>query len=654
MINTKEKTNTNLLASFSTLKGLADESKFESSYQILREFIKYIVHVDSLYAFSAVEMKQLLYTNFGFQIPEAVIKSTAKNTNWLSLKNGMFYVQTSGLKVNPVFQEEKDKADKYSSDIFNELSEYIKSRTQDSIDKECLLKELVCFLIDDTFNTSNKYTDYIGEFILQKENDTMLLEGLDKIREGSVLFIGLSNNISEVGSISKPLNLYLGTEILFSLVGYNGTIYQQLSNDFFEQVRLANTGGKKKIRLYYFSEVKKEIEDFFATAESIVKGNKQNIIAKTAMKAITDGCKSETDVAIKQADFFNRLRNGFGIVEDPVNSYYGEEFFTTNLEYIDDEDDETEEDNKQKKEASLRLISHINKLRAGETYSDEFDAEHIIISNSNMTLTLSREQSIKIKEEQGIEKICDFAIPLNKFTNLLWFKLGSGFTNRKYPTSVSALIKARVVLSAKVAKETFRVFKENQKKYECGELTDDQLIARIVALKGKPKTPEELRGDEIVEAMDFSPEAISRYEEEYKNNQLKVKEQESIINTLKNESEKSLSEKDKRIAKQEEIIKDQKESLLAKDNELDKYRRKEFETAKRKRRRKKIIKYIVIRVLILLLIVAVTFAGIFVDKKFSFPAFTILACILDSITIVITVFRDIKNAKNYLFDDEQS
>ena len=645
MLSTKEKTNTALLASFATLKGLADENKYDNSYQILREFMKYVVNSESLHSFFTVEMKRYLDDYFGFQIPEAVIKSTAKNTKWLRMDNGSFVVNSSDLKVNPVFQAEKNKADEYSENIINSLAEYIKKRIQkDSIDEDCLLKELVCFLIDDSINDSNKYTDYISEFILQNEDNPEILKGLDKIREGSVLFIGLSNNISEIGSISKPLNLYLGTEILFSLVGYNGTIHKQFAQDFIEQVHFANSGGKRKVKLYYFSEVKREIEDFFASAEEIVRGNKQDYVIKVAMKEIVNGCSSTSDVTIKKADFFTRLKS-FSINEDPNDSYYDEEFFTTNLEYVDDEDEESEEDTRRKKEASLRLISHINKLRNGKTYEDELDSEYIIIANSKTTLMISKEQSKKIKEEKGLDKVCNFAIHLNQITNLLWYKLGSGFSQRKYPASVSSLLKARVVLSAKVAKKSLIVFKENQQKYSDGEITEEQLAARILSLRDKPKTPEELRGDDIVDTMDFSPEFLSRYEEEYKNNQKTVKEQQELIKTIRADKEKSLLEKDEELASKDAIIEKKDAQIAAAQNELDEYRRKEQEEKDKKTRRKNVCRFIWSILWKVLIIGGVTAVAIILEKVLNISFISIIALVFDIVGIIITVVIAFKKDK---------
>lgn len=137
-----------------------------------------------------------------------------------------------------------------------------------------MTKELINFLIKDTTYTSSKYTELIGKFILINEQNSEIQDNLNKIREGSILYMGLSYDIRETGSLKKPLTLYLGTEILFSLIGYNGNIYQQLANDFYEQIRTANSGNNKRITLYFFSEIKKEIDDFLTLLAGLLKGKK--------------------------------------------------------------------------------------------------------------------------------------------------------------------------------------------------------------------------------------------------------------------------------------------------------------------------------------------------------------------------------------------
>ena len=88
---TLQKTNrTSIMASFATLKSLSDAKKYQSPYQLLSKFINYIILSDSLYSFSAVEMKNRLNSHFCFSIPEAVVKTAIKNVPGAILADGIW------------------------------------------------------------------------------------------------------------------------------------------------------------------------------------------------------------------------------------------------------------------------------------------------------------------------------------------------------------------------------------------------------------------------------------------------------------------------------------------------------------------------------------------------------------------------------------
>ena len=589
MINIDNLKTTSILASFATLKSLSDEKKFENSYQLLKEFIIYIITTDPLYSFSAVEMKNKLKEHFFFLIPEAVIKTTLKNISGISLENGIYHVSMSKINSKSLFELKRKEADEYNSFIFKDLSNYVLSRTNFApINEEILTKELINFLIDDSSLISSKYTDFIGEFILKNEHNKDIQDGLNRIREGSILYMGLSCNIRETGSITKPLTLYLGTEILFSLVGYNGDIYQQFANDFYEQVRVANSSGQKKITLSYFSDIKREIDDFFKTAEEIVDGKRQYLLDKPAMKAIINGCSTSADVEVKKSDFYYKLQYSYNIIEDYHNNYYDENYFATNLESFEYDEDDEDDDKNYKKETALKLISNINKLRNGNYYCNDLDSEHLIVTNTKVTLIMSNKQSNIIKNQESIDNVSNFAVSLDRITNLLWYKLGNSFSKKAFPSSVSALLKARVVLSSSIAKKAEKAFPEVKKQYEDGNLTADQVAARIITLRNKPNFPEDLKGDNIDEIMNFSTEYLSRYEENIKNTKTSLKEKEEFIATLEANSQKALSEKEATIASQKDIIKGKDDENAKLQDKIKEYERKEAEAAEKARKKKNI------------------------------------------------------------------
>ena len=646
-----QKTNrTSIMASFATLKSLSDAKKYQSPYQILREFINYIIVSDSLYSFSAVEMKNYLNSYFSFSIPEAVVKTALKNMLGATLKDGIYTISKSDLYSDELFEETKREADAYEIRIIQQLSEYISVRTGiNTIRDEILSHELTCFLVEDVSLHSTKYSEFIGEFVLKNEQNQEIQEGLNKIRQGSILYMGLSHSIGETGSIAKPLTLYLGTEILFSLVGYNGEIFKQFADDFFSQVRTANSGKVKKIILHYFSETKKEMDEFFGTAIEIVEGKRHRLLDKPAMKAITDECRTAADVDVKKSDFYHNLQYGFGITEDPKDNYYGEENFTSNLESFDYDD---EDDKKKKKEMAVKFISHINKLRNGDRFYSDLDSEHIIVTNTKATLFISQELSEEIKANEDLDKICNFAISLDRITSLLWCKLGKGFSKNDYPSSVSVALKARIVLSASVAKNAEREFAKIKKEYADGLIDDDQATSRIITLRNKPILPEDLQGDDIEEIMNFTPEYLSRYEEQNKKNQKDLKEKEEVIEILKAETERKLSEKDETIAEQANVIKDSFEENALLRDELNKYHQKEAEALRKKNRQRNILRFIWSIVWKICVLVGIIAVAIYLESKCNSKIPMYISMVVTAAGVIYGLWSALKRDKEKYLKDK--
>lgn len=652
-MKTQQTNTTSIMASFATIKSLSDAKQYQSPYQILREFISYIILRDSLYSFSAIEMKNRLSSHFCFSIPEAIIKTALKNLPGATLANGIYDISQDEVCTDSLFEKTKTESDEYESHIIQLLSEYISVRTSNNmISAETLSQELTNFLVEDAPSQSTKYSELIGEFVLKNEENKEIQDGLNKIREGSILYIGLSHSIGETGSITKPLTLYLGTEILFSLVGYNGEIFQQFADDFFAQVRTANSGKTPKIYLRYFSEIKKEIDEFFETASEIVEGKRRYLLDKPAMKAITDGCSTAADVDVKKADFYHIIRYSFGIAEDPTSNYYSEEYFTSNLESFDYDD---EDDKRKKKETAIKLISHINKLRNGCRFHNDIESEHIIVTNTKATLLISKDVSDNIKETEGLGSICNFAVSLDRITSLLWYKLGNGFSKAKFPSSVSAVLKARIVLSASIAKNAEREFVKVKKEYADGLIDNDQVAARIITLRNKPVLPEDLQGDDIDEMMDFTPEYLSRYEEQVKNDKKALREKETVIETLKADAERRLTEKDKTIVAQANAIKNSSEENALLRNELNKYYQQEEAALRKKNRRRNVIRFIWSIVWKLVVLAGLTALAIYLESKCNSKIPAYISMGVNAVGVIYTLWSALKKDKEkYLKKTEES
>ena len=609
--------NTPVLASFATLKSLNDSKKYVNSYQLLAEFISYIIDNQNLHTFTAVEMKNKLNNIFGFDVPEAIVKKASKKIAAVTREQDFYSVNSQKVVSDSLIGDTIKTAESENSNIINALFEYIKSKEpKKKFSLDSLTQNFIAFLIEDQGNSSSEYTNLISEFVLKNENNVPLQNSLKAIKEGSILYIGLCYNINEIGSLTQPLTLFLATEVLFGLVGFNGEIYKQLAQDLFSQVKSANSKSVK-IELRYFKDVKQEIDRFFGEAESIVEENKK-FNNTVAMKTIVNSCKTQADVLIKQTDFYYSLQYGFGILEDDKDNYYEKENEIYNLESMSNTGTQTQE--------SWKFIDHINKLREGKVFRSNIDAKYLIVTNSRSVLYASREQSEKNKNEEKLDYVNDYAVSVDKMTNILWYKLGKGFGKKSYPSNVDMALKAKIVLSATVAHNVSEIYASTKEQRRKGEITDEQLAARIISLHKKPILPEDFNGDSLDDIMDFSPEYLSRYEEEVNLNKEALREKELQIQAIKQEVGQQLKERDEELAKKDEQIK-----------KLAVYQEKEEEKNKRKGRRKRIIKFILSQVLKISVILIFACLAAFVSERQRVMSFIIAAV---DIIGVIFLFRD--------------
>ena len=388
--------------------------------------------------FLLIDIQNELKEEFTFTIPQAAIKTSIKQIQECK-RNGDHY----SIEFTRFDTEKFSELHNTTSDINHEIVEKLVAfakNVDESIQRDSLEEAFIKFLIDDSLGTNAKYSEIISRFLIANESDTDFQRQISEIREGSILYCGLAYNITELGSIRDNLTLFLDTEVLFNIAGYNGTIYQRLAEDLLTQVKAANI-GQQRIKLRYFREVQQEIDSFFRSAERSILG-KGDLIQSTAMGSITNGCETVSDVRTKQSDFFNNLQMKYGITLDEKDDYYTEADYPYNIESIPEgfENDE-------KSYEAIKFISHINKLRKTSHEEDYIKCKYLLITETR------RVQEIANAIQEG--NTCSHALPTSVITNILWFKLGCGFTKKEYPANVDASYKARGIKIRQVSLPCF-------------------------------------------------------------------------------------------------------------------------------------------------------------------------------------------------------
>lgn len=609
-----------IMASYATFKELYNSKEYRSPYQILSEFIKYIIVSRSLYSFTATDIQSHLLDEFGFNPPIAVIRTAMKNIPEVTRNHQAF--KANGLQGNAAFQTYRQQSEEKSKSITDLLLKYADGKGVLNLRKDKLAQEFIAFVLDE--DGDPQYQQIIGEFVLANENNKSTTDTISAIREGSILYSGLAFNISEFGSLNQPLSLFLDTEILFDIAGLNGILFKTLADDFLKLVDDANRGGRI-ITLKFFSKVADDVDQFYGRAERIVSGRGE-INFTQAMRDIVDGCQSISDVSDKKVEFFRKLHTEHSIRKDEKDNYYSASDIEYNLEGVELEGYPVAEELNAE---GFMFCSNINKLRKGYQTVDYLASRYLCVTDTRRVREISQALAEAQRNEAG-ERFCDYAVSLSYITNLLWYKLNRGFGSTEFPKNLDVVIKARTILAGYITQGIATTYKDIRTKVAAGKLTQEDAAARIVALKEKTTLPENLNEDNIDDSLDFSEEHFAQFEETLAQNRRLLLERDKTIKELSGNVD-DLKEQLAQALTQGEEKQQQIDKLTDRVNAIE---AQEQAKLKKKQDRKALFKFIWSIVWKLLIVAVIVFAvwGACRILKIDFP--TWLGVVLSAIGIV--------------------
>lgn len=618
-----------IMASYATFKELYNSKKYHSPYQILSEFIKFIIASHSLFSFTSTDIQTLLNEEFGFNPPLAVIRTAMKSIPEVNRNNQTY--QARGLQENTAFRKYRQQSENNSNILTNALLKYADDKGISNLNKKVLAQEFIAFVLDE--EGLAPYQKLIGEFILTNEMNPTIKDTISAIREGSILFLGLAFNISEFGSLTQPLTLFLDTEILFDIVGLNGILFKNLADDFLKLVDVANRGGKV-ISLKFFSKVEEDIEQFYSRAESIISGHGE-IQFSQAMKYIVDGCQSISDISDRKVELFRTLSYNNGINKDDKTNYYTESDNIYNLEGMNLEDYPTCDENAE----GYLFCSHINKLRKGYQTTDYFSSKFLCVTDTRRVREISMAIAKSMKNTTTGEKYCDYAVSLSYITNLLWYKLNRGFGSTEFPHNLDVVIKARTILSSYITQGITLTYNDIKTKVSSGDLTAEQAAARIVALKEKTTLPENLKSDNIEDALNFSEEHFAQFEETISQNRRLLLERNKTIQELSDNLEDLKYQLAKALTKDAEKQK-QIDQLTYRINTIDE---QEKEKKRNMARWMGILKSISYLGIIALLLISIVIVFWIICKLFNIDFPTWLSIVISGVGLLLSIHPIIRN-----------
>ena len=344
---------------------------------------------------------------------------------------------------------------------------------------------------------------YISAFILKHKDDSAFEQQLTRIREGLIIYNGLSYTLSpnEIEKYDTELNIFLETEVLFNMAGYNGILCQHLFYLFYKQVNEINKiaiqrTGKKSIHLKYFEESFDEISKFFKQAEEIVCGNSRLSDPRDAMMSILNGCSQKYEIKEKQTAF-EKLLADKDIALDSRKYTMDEDFIKSNLASIDNIDEVfvTREDKDYAIQMMLSKINYLRRIKSTNTKNFK-QVGYILLSGNSRTLFLSR-QSMRTNNE-----MVPLAEPMSFFTQRFWLSLIKRLLNCNLPMMANVLTLSQITFSDAVNKALRNQFSSIIHDVQSGKLTMPEAESKIAGFRIKFTKPEEIN-DEVIASNDY-------------------------------------------------------------------------------------------------------------------------------------------------------
>ncbi|MEO6902715.1 MAG: hypothetical protein ABI315_06125 [Bacteroidia bacterium] len=504
----------NLLASVALFGELYNNEKYKSISDIIAEFIKGAVVYENKFSFNSTELTALLDKVYGFKIPESVIRTTLNNKlkDIIEKKDGYYHFQETIKNEFQNINAEFDSINSTHTEILNDLVNFVEKKEKNQIresDKKELFENFNHFLLDN--GLSDKYSNHISAFVIINQDKVGFKDSLNGIKEGVILYQGIkyTADINELGKWNTDLTIYLNTEHLFSALGYNGILFQEIFDDFLKLVTEINMSSKKvnqekRIELKYFEETKTEVDNYFLTAEKIQRGAKQLDPSKSAMKMILDNAKTLSEIKSLRVKFdFDLKLKGITLQEFNHDIASIMRFNVEDEDILEELKKKSIEKQKYFDEHNCRqyfkIFTKVNYFRNGESRKQFEKIGFLFITENRFAKYLAHNNSVKFEEND-----VPFAKEIDYIITKFWFKLKKGFSDKQsLPKSFDVVTKAKIILSSHLTSNVSAGYHKLLDEIKNGKLTKDEALQRSYEFRERPNRPEEINIENVDSSLEF-------------------------------------------------------------------------------------------------------------------------------------------------------
>ena len=486
------------LASYAVMQTLYSGNK--NLYSVIGGFVdQLMIKRQVLSSFAPDQLGEWMQEEYGMSIPIAILLKVCKEEKYTKLVRAesktTITVDTaliSSIKDDNI-QKQIDEELKNDIELLNLLIEYIQEQQEQDLTEEerNKVERAFCAYFTDTTYV-NEYESFVCDFILNIQNNGSKeqKDQLKSIKEGLFLRLGLTYQSDYSNFNVDELHIYLDTEIVFDALGYNGTLWKQLFDDFKEQVKLVNSHKKKTcIQLHYFDRTYDDIENFFTSARSILEG-RSSAVSKTAMKTILEqAMSSNAGIDNVYALYQEGLANlSISKVANPITTDNNESYL---LPYHELQDKFADAD-KDKFEDSYQFLNYIQFLRKNRRCADFSQIRHVFLTGTYLTRRMASQVAFNAEGPKSVP----LALDLEFITAKLWFANNSNLKGDNTLRQLDAACKARVILSSNNNASIVELVEKLKIEAEENKWTDEHVNMMFASISEKIKNPEEINDSE--------------------------------------------------------------------------------------------------------------------------------------------------------------
>lgn len=477
------------MASLATFRNMYNKADI---YDIIAELARQTVVEKGITSMRLDQFCPIFKDETGIEVPFSIIEASLKKLSFVELDKKQFTItnlsrdECEAVKTTIEEQEQKNEF------LFKSLIAYVETKEKRKLshdEENALIYTFCSHIVDDAY--SGSFIEHVCSFILENESNIQFMDNLNLLREGTIIFVGYTYTTQEgyFDSIDNTINIYLETEILFHMAGYNGPLFKTLFDEFYHQVEEINKKARKPlIKLYYFEETELEIANYFNTACRIVEREELPNPTKSAMQAIVAGCSEAYQVREKQGVFKKMLKE-HQIMLDKQNSYADEGNYRFTIEhqkFLDLED--ASEDRIFEK---IKFLNNINVKRAGRPQKIFRNIGHLLLSGNSLTFRIAGDEAIRPKNS------LPFVFSLGALTNRFWLSLNKGLVPDMKLNNFNMIAKSRVALANKVKLAISKIYKEIEEDLKSEKITLEQAKDSLAELKRDNVNPEQISSEEI-------------------------------------------------------------------------------------------------------------------------------------------------------------